>query len=52
MKSTVECITCKKESTNFEVFTNIPVSLPEPSKLLLNIIVHRLPNKVKSIIID
>ena len=52
MKSTVECLTCKKESTNYEVFTNIPVSLPEPSKLLLNIIVHRLPSKVKSILID
>ena len=52
MKSTVEGLTCKKESTNYEVFTNIPVSLPEPSKLLLNIIVHRLPSKVKSILID
>jgi hypothetical protein len=47
MKSTIECLTCNKESTTFEVFTNIPVSLPEPSQLLLNIIVHRLPNKVK-----
>lgn len=31
MKSTIECLTCNKESTTFEVFTNIPVSLPEPS---------------------
>ena len=47
MKSTLQCLTCSKESTTFDVFTNIPVSLPEPSTLLLNIIIHRLPNKVK-----
>ena len=50
MKSTIECLTCKKESTTFDVFTNIPVSLPEPSQLLLNIVVHRLPSKIKRII--
>lgn len=31
MKSTLECLTCEKESTTFDLFTNIPVSLPEPS---------------------
>ena len=50
MKSTIECLQCKKESTTFDVFTNIPVSLPEPSQLLLNIIVHRLPSKLKNIV--
>jgi|TARA_B110000285_G_C15102964_1_gene606114 ubiquitin C-terminal hydrolase len=50
MKSTLECLTCKKESTTFDVFTNIPLSLPEPSQLFLNIVVHRLPKKVKYII--
>ena len=34
----------------YDLFANIPVSLPEPSELFLNIIVHRLPNKVKHII--
>jgi len=47
MKSTIECLKCKKESTTFDVFTNIPVSLPEPSMLLVNFIIHRLPSKVK-----
>jgi len=50
MKSTLECLSCQKKSTTYEVFTNIPLSLPEPSKLLLNIVVHRLPSKVKYII--
>lgn len=40
-------MTCHKESTTFDVFTNIPVSLPEPSQLLVNVIIHRLPSKVK-----
>jgi hypothetical protein len=34
----------------YDLFTNVPVSLPEPSLLLLNIIVHRLPASIKSII--
>jgi hypothetical protein len=38
---------CNKKSTTFDVFTNIPLSLPEPSHLMLNIIVHRLPKNVK-----
>jgi ubiquitin C-terminal hydrolase len=47
MKSTLECLSCNKESTTFDVFTNIPVSLPEPSQLLVNVIIYRLPSKVK-----
>ena len=47
MKSTLSCLTCNKQSTTYDVFTNIPVSLPEPSKLFLNIIIHRLPLGVK-----
>mmetsp|Transcript_42310 Transcript_42310/g.64891 ORF Transcript_42310/g.64891 Transcript_42310/m.64891 type:complete len:124 (+) Transcript_42310:2737-3108(+) len=50
MKSTLVCLKCKKESTIFDVFTNIPLSLPEPSQLLLNVIVHRLPLKLKEVI--
>ena len=50
MKSSLVCLKCKKESTIFDVFTNIPLSLPEPSALLLNIVVHRLPSKIKYII--
>ena len=52
LKSTLECLTCKKESTNYEVFTSIPVSLAEPSQLVLNVIVHRLPNKIKNVVQD
>lgn len=50
MKSTTECLTCHNKSTMYDIFANIPVSLPEPSELFLNIIVHRIPNKVKYII--
>ena len=34
----------------FEPFSNLPVALPEPSHLLLNIIVYRLPNKIKNLL--
>ena len=47
MKSTLECMSCHKKSTTFDVFTNVPLSLPEPSHLSLNIIVHRLPKSLK-----
>lgn len=47
MKSQIKCLKCGKDSSTFDLFTNIPVSLPEPSKLLINIIVHRLPIRIK-----
>jgi len=50
MCSVLECLTCEKKSTTNDVFTNIPLSLPEPSKLLLNIVIHRLPSSVKNAI--
>lgn len=49
-KSTLNCKDCNKASTTFDVFTNIPLSLPEPSKVMLNIIVYRLPNELKDIL--
>jgi len=48
-KSTVSCKTCNKISTTFDIFTSIPLSLPEPSKIVLNVIVYRLPNELKDI---
>jgi hypothetical protein len=32
------------------MFTNIPLSLPEPTKILLHVILYRLPNEMKDII--
>ncbi len=48
-KSAVSCKKCNKVSTTFDMFTNIPLSLPEPSKIVLNVIVYRLPNEIKDI---
>jgi len=31
------------------VFTSIPLSLPEPYKIVLNVIVYRLPNELKDL---
>jgi len=50
MRSILQCLTCENKSVTFDVFTNIPLSLPEPSKLILNIVVHRLPSAVKSML--
>jgi len=50
LKSTLNCQTCDKVSVTFDNFTSIPLSLPEPSKVLLNIIVYRLPTEVKDLI--
>ena len=50
MKSTLECMTCNNKSTTFDIFTNIAVSLPEPTKLSLIIIVHRLPLGIKNLL--
>jgi ubiquitin C-terminal hydrolase len=49
-KSTLTCQLCQKISTTFDVFTNIPLSLPEPSKVKLNVVIYRLPNEIKDII--
>ena len=44
---TLECQACKNKSITFEVMGGLPLSLPEPTELGLNIIVHALPKKVK-----
>ena len=31
MRSTISCLKCRTESTTFDIFSNIPLSLPEPS---------------------
>ena len=50
MKSTLNCKTCNKISSTFDIFTNVPLSLPEPTKIVINIIVSRQPNDIKDII--
>ena len=50
LKSTLNCLKCNKISTTFDIFTNIPLSLPEPSKILINVVIYRLPNEIKDMI--
>ena len=50
LKSTLNCQTCDKMSLTFDNFTSIPLSLPEPSKILINIIVYRLPSEIKDLL--
>ncbi|TNV87076.1 hypothetical protein FGO68_gene9179 [Halteria grandinella] len=50
LKSTLNCQTCNKVSITFDNFTSIPLSLPEPSKILVNIVVYRLPSEIKSLL--
>ncbi len=50
LKSTLNCQTCVKQSITFDNFTSIPLSLPEPSKLLINVIVYRLPRSLKELL--
>lgn len=37
-------------SLTFDNFTSIPLSLPEPSKILINIIIYRLPSDLKDLL--
>ena len=50
MRSTVSCRSCKTESTTFDIFSNIPLSLPEPTQQTISIIVYRVPNRLKDIL--
>ena len=50
LKSSLKCQTCAKLSITFDNFTSIPLSLPEPSKILINIIVYRLPDSLRELI--
>lgn len=50
LKSTLNCQTCNKVSITFDNINSIPLSLPEPSKILINIIVYRLPSEIKAIL--
>jgi len=50
MKSTLKCDTCGKESVNFELFSNIALPLPEPSKVTMSVVVYRLPSDIKDML--
>jgi ubiquitin C-terminal hydrolase len=50
MRSLLTCKNCKLESTTFDVFSHMPVSLPEPTQSTLSIIVYRIPNKIKDVL--
>ena len=49
-RSSLQCRTCKTESTTFDIFSNVPLSLPEPSQQTLSVIVYRIPNRIKDIL--
>ena len=50
MRSSLTCKKCKLESTTFDIFSHLPISLPEPTQQTLSIIVYRIPNKIKDIL--
>ena len=50
MRSKLTCQKCKTESITFDIFSNVPVPLPEPTQQTISIILHRIPNTVKDII--
>lgn len=50
MRSQLTCKNCKNESTTFDMFSHMPVSLPEPTQQTLSIIVYRIQNKLKDIL--
>lgn len=50
MRSNLTCKQCRKESMTFDVFSNMPISLPEPKQVSISIIVYRVPNRAKDIL--
>jgi len=50
MRSSIKCKECRTESTTFDVFSNVPLSLPEQSQQTLSIIVYRVSNRIKDIL--
>jgi ubiquitin C-terminal hydrolase len=50
MRSSLTCKTCKLESTTFDTFSHLPISLPEPTQQTLSIIIYRIPNRIKDIL--
>ena len=50
MRSSLTCRQCRTKSSTFDIFSNIPLSLPEPSQTTLSILVYRVPNRVKDIL--
>ena len=50
MRSSIKCVKCSTESTTFDIFSNVPVSLPEPTKTTVSVIVYRVPNRIKDIL--
>jgi ubiquitin C-terminal hydrolase len=50
MRSNLVCNVCNTESSTYDIFSNIPVPLPEPTQQTISIIIYRLPNKIKDIL--
>ena len=50
MRSVLTCRNCRYESSTFDIYSNIPLSLPEPSQQTVSIIVYRVPNRIKDIL--
>ena len=50
LKSHLNCKVCNKVSITFDNFTSIAMPLPEPSQLIMDIVVFRLPSQIKDIL--
>ena len=50
MRSSLTCKQCRTESTTYDIFSNIPLSLPEPSQQTVSVLIYRIPNRIKDIL--
>lgn len=50
MRSSLSCKSCKLESTTFDIFSQMALSLPEPTQQTLSIVIYRIQNKIKDIL--
>lgn len=50
MRSQISCRQCNTESTTYDVFSNVALSLPEPAQQKVSIIVYRVNNRIKDIL--
>lgn len=48
----LECTGCKKQTHNFQVMSDLPLSLPEPKEIGLEIVVHVLPGRISSLLMN
>ena len=52
MRSQISCMQCRASSTTYDIFSNVALSLPEPTQQTVSIIVYRVNNRIKDILHD